>query len=726
VVSLVPLLLSRDREGSVFCHVGQAILPAAAFQAAPGLPAVPPGHRPALVILSCLVMAIALPAQTPPGVIHVETREVVVDVTVTDSKNVPVQDLEKQDFTVLDEGKPRVIDAFSIVHSEPPITGMPSTSPLHLPVASSSERTSATSHSTAIILDEVNTYFEDSATSRQYVIDVMSKVPPDERIALYCIVRKQGLILLQDYTTDRDLLRRTLAKHVPSGLLPAPSQPPHFYVDQPIPPSNVRPMDPKPMDPKEFVLIWRENANAARLSLDALAEQLAPVPGRKSLFWVTTGFHPWILGLGKAPPGDSPLSALNMEKPAWEKTFTALNDADVAVNVVDSRGLYAASDQFNGTDAVMEVVAEKTGGTAYYGRNDLDGAIAEGIAASRTTYSLRFHLANEERDNRFHALKVIVDRPRLQLHYRQGYYAGGAQTRVDLVAGKIEGQMLEARASGAEAATLDAAVQLPYFYTGTNRANVHLSVDVVPAGIVFEKNATGLHGKIELVGIALRPDGGEAARFADTVNVDVEDQKQADSFTRTPYHYEHQFAVASGMYIFRLAMGAGPTAGKKEVALNVEPWSSTNLGIGGIALSTDARPVDPAVAAGGPAPPGSLVAGGKEFVPAATDRFQRSDRVYFYTEVYDPALAGANAAGLTMQFRILDRKTGDVKQDSGRGSVTNFVRPGNSVVPFATVLPVARLDPGLYRLEVLAANSSAPGTVTRAVDFELGGAENPR
>lgn len=669
-------------------------------------------------IFLSFLSAIASSAQTPanPGVIRVQTREVVVDVTVTDSKNVAVQNLEKQDFTILDEGKPRVIDAFSMVHNEPPITGMPSTSPLHLPVAASSVSANATSHSTAIILDEVNTYFEDAATARQYVIDVMSKVPPDERIALYVIVRKQGLILLQDYTTDRDLLRHTLAKHVPSALLPAPDRPPHFYVDQPVPPSNVR-----PLDIKEFVLIWRENANAARLSLEALAGQLARIPGRKSLFWVTTGFHPWIIGLGKAPPGDSPLSALNMEKPAWDKTFTALNDADVAVSVVDSRGLYAASDQVNGTDAVMEVVAEKTGGTAYYGRNDLDGAIAEGIAASRTIYSLRFHLADDERDNKFHVLKVKVDRPGLQLHDRQGYYAGGTQTPVDLVAGKIAGQALESRAASADSGTLDAALQLPYFYSGTNRANVHLSVDVVPAGIAFEKNATGLHGKIEVVGIALRPDGSEAARFADTVNIDREDQEHADSFARAPWHYEHQFTMAAGSYIFRLALGMGTnTVGRKEVPLHIEAWSSASFGIGGIALSTDARPVDPAVAAGGPPPSGALIAGGKEFVPAAANGFRKSARVYFYTEVYEPTLSSSNPSALTMQVRVLDQKTGEVKQDTGMAGVGGYVHPGNPVVPFATVLPVAQLPPGQYRLEVKAGHSSGPEVVTRAVDFEVG------
>jgi hypothetical protein len=85
----------------------------------------------------------------------------------------------------------------------------------------------------------------------------------------------------------------------------------------------------------------------------------------------------------------------------------------------------------------------------------------------------------------------------------------------------------------------------------------------------------------------------------------------------------------------------------------------------------------------------------------------------------DPALGGANPPSPTMQYRILDKKTGEVKLDSGVGSVASFVRPGNPLVPFATRLAVAELPAGSYRLEVRAANPSVQDAVARTVDFEL-------
>jgi VWFA-related protein len=601
-----------------------------------------------------LVVIPALNAQT----IRVETREVIVDVTVTDSKNVAVRDLEKRDFTILDEGKPRAIDGFEVNSTQPPLSAMPAT-PLR-PVMSAAAKTG---HSTAIILDEVNSFFEDAFQARGYVVDLMGKLPADERIALYAIVRFKGLVLIQDYTADRDALRGNLLKHIPTLMRPGVGG------DQPSPP-----YPHKPASEDQAELFWRENSDMARSSLQALAEQLAQAPGRKSLFWVTNALPPKVVKkLG-----------LNI---GWDKTITALNEADVAVNTVDSRGLYGASNQVTGTVSFMRYVSDGTGGNTYFNRNDLDGAIAEGVAASRTTYSLRFHLADDERDKTYHALKVKADRPGLQLYYRQGYYAGGTEMPVDLVAGKIEGQALETRAASGNSAPLDADVELPYFYAGTNRANVHLTADLSRAG---------LQGQVEIVGIALRPDGSEAARFADTASADG--------------HYAHTFMIGAGSYAFRLEVGAGTgTVSQKEVPLQIEPWNSGSFGIGGIALSTEARPAQ------GPAMTGSLIAGGKEFVAAAGNRFHVSERVYFYTEVYEQG----NAAGLTMQYRVLERSSGEVKLDSGMAGAGGFVRPGNPVVPFATVLPVAKLASGLYRLEVRAGHSSGSEVVTRTIDFEV-------
>jgi len=392
-----------------------------------------------LLAASVLSWAAAASADPPVPTLRADTRVVEIDVIVRDSHGKPVTDLSKQDFTVTDNGKPRLIDIFSINRGEaapvrpaaPSANIAPSKSlapnvfsnrnpgPRELPA-----------HSTVIVLDQANAFFEDAGYGRQSVIGLMAKVKPDERIALYVIARKRGLVVVQDYTTDHALLIRSLDKYIPRGLMPRPWD---WDVDMQDLPGQPKPPDATKPTPAEFEFTWHENSEDARLSLQALAEHLALVPGRKSVYMVTQGFPARLMqGMGQF---------------AWDKTLSALNDANVAVNTVDSRGLMTCArckpqDPMNGTITAMRQIAEATGGTAWFGRNDLDTAMADGMAAARVSYTLAFYLPDNERDNKFHALKVKADRPGAQLSYRQGYYAGDTDLPPDKTTKELEASLL--------------------------------------------------------------------------------------------------------------------------------------------------------------------------------------------------------------------------------------------------------------------------------------------
>src|SRR5260370_8556056 len=61
------------------------------------------------------------------GVIHVETREVLVDAVVTDKKGNYIRDLAQKDFKVWEDGKEHSVTSFSFEES----TGSPSNSKPH-------------------------------------------------------------------------------------------------------------------------------------------------------------------------------------------------------------------------------------------------------------------------------------------------------------------------------------------------------------------------------------------------------------------------------------------------------------------------------------------------------------------------------------------------------------------------------------------------------------------
>ena len=59
----------------------------------------------------------ALAPQTPDTVIRINVNLVQVDAVVVDSKGKPVTDLKKEDFVILQDGKPQPITNFSFVNA---------------------------------------------------------------------------------------------------------------------------------------------------------------------------------------------------------------------------------------------------------------------------------------------------------------------------------------------------------------------------------------------------------------------------------------------------------------------------------------------------------------------------------------------------------------------------------------------------------------------------------
>jgi hypothetical protein len=71
----------------------------------------------------------------------------------------------------------------------------------------------------------------------------------------------------------------------------------------------------------------------------------------------------------------------------------------------------------------MRLLAERTGGKAFYGTNDISGAIRRAMNDSRATYMLGYYPATVKWDGSFHELKVKVAAPGAEVHVRSGYFA---------------------------------------------------------------------------------------------------------------------------------------------------------------------------------------------------------------------------------------------------------------------------------------------------------------
>ncbi len=398
-------------------------------------------------------------AEDAPSVFHVNTQLVEVDVVV-DGKHGPVANLTKDDFTILDNGKPQQISLFSVQSST--ARNAAKVSPLAPGVVSNRLTRAGEEPASPIVIlwDALNTETADQAWVRNQVIKYLQTMNPGDPVAVYILVR--NLRVIQDFTDDPfpliQAVRRTNAEQ--SADLSAPDL------------TDLQSQINNPMIQGGGLALLQTNAMAAagemtdyalrdqvyitQAALEAIAEHLSGLPGRKKLVWISGSF-PAIqqtqrsaLGAASTSAGSTINSAGALASneyldfgPQINHAIRALNGANVAVYPIDPRGVTTGTQSAsvkgvisNGELAAgaltapgidtMNLLAGGTGGEAFYATNDATGAIKTIMEDGQVTYRLGFYPSNEKLDGNFHSISVKVARkgtPIEDVRARKGYFA---------------------------------------------------------------------------------------------------------------------------------------------------------------------------------------------------------------------------------------------------------------------------------------------------------------
>jgi VWFA-related protein len=306
-----------------------------------------------------------------------------------------------------------------------------------------------------ILLDALNTEFADQALTRKQVLKFLEQLRPQDRVALYWL--GNNLYALHDFSMDVASLREALARSAPesnrdlaeSGVNdlnpgdPNPSLPAGLPANQ----SSSRAAFRAAFDQRVANESVKNRVRLTVAALIAIAHHVGSLNGRKNLVWVSGSF-PFSLRQDRFDlnwPNDTGGQNFSSE---IERAAQALTDADIAVYPVDARGLMGNgitaagvySDgpppEFSGEGdehlpahlapgnlETMKTLAERTGGKAFYGSNNLSEAIRRAIDDSRVTYTLGFYPASATWDGTFHGIKVRVKTPGAQVRSRTGYFA---------------------------------------------------------------------------------------------------------------------------------------------------------------------------------------------------------------------------------------------------------------------------------------------------------------
>jgi VWFA-related protein len=324
----------------------------------------------------------AVVAQTGAG-----PRVITQNVVVTDKSGQPVSGLQEQDFTLLDNKRPKKLASFRAVD------GPSAELPVRL----------------ILVVDEVNDTFTNVANERTYVGKFLQT--NDGKLALptsLAFFSDSGAVLGREPSTDGKALFTEL---------------------------NSDKNSLRVIGRSEGVYGAGDRLQLSLRALQGLIRAETAQPGRKLVVWISPGW-PLFAGAGQQE---------NITQKTQQQVYTTivnlsaqLRDAGITLYNVNPLGAANIRDTFvyeeflKGVskpskaqfgDLGLQVLAQQSGGLVFAASNDLSGEIAKCVTDAKAFYVISFAADPSDEKNDYHALEIKLGKAGMTARTRTGYYA---------------------------------------------------------------------------------------------------------------------------------------------------------------------------------------------------------------------------------------------------------------------------------------------------------------
>ncbi|MGC2612407.1 MAG: VWA domain-containing protein [Terracidiphilus sp.] len=417
--------------------------------------------------LGNLVLLLAAPvgfrAQDLPGAtLRLTSRLVYVDVVVRDRSGQVVQGLTQQDFKVEEDGKPEKVDFFE-AHSLKQEVLAPERQPLaptapQLFYTNIANREASSGAISIILFDLLNTPRSDLLYARKQLLKFLMKLPPGQSVALF--VLRNNLQMVQNFTGSSDRLLAAAQSIRPNDMTFIRSKDEAMQDDDFIADfAKAIGYDPGGAAGKFKAAEGDQDAihrdNRAYITVAALAElarATSGYPGRKNLLWLSEDF-PVSVGaqlmdarfratpdlaqaretanlIANAQISVYPISLLGMETGGVPVTSSGSGSVSLVGGPTGTTANPQMGDtlqnQFAARSALRYAandLADQTGGEAFVGTNDFDGALRHSMMDGSNYYTLAYRPTNEKWNGQFRKIHVELVGKVGSLNYRRGYFA---------------------------------------------------------------------------------------------------------------------------------------------------------------------------------------------------------------------------------------------------------------------------------------------------------------
>jgi VWFA-related protein len=544
--------------------------------------------------------------------IRISTELIQLDVVVTDRNGRVVKDLKKDDFALVDEGKKQPVSFFEFVDAESPRATPKSNLEEERPDSSADLAITGVRRIMAFVVDDLTINYDDLYYLRQMLTTfVDTKMQPGDLIAIVRTVGGKGL--LQQFTTDKALLRRAIASLTPMthtfSAFHNPAAPRLAAVPRPASDGSGNASSETQsigvVDASGEVLDVSNPQDDTHKTLRALMslgtatfviDSMKTLPGRKSLVLISGGLP--ILASKEGANTGTVQYLLN--------TLTdKATRAGVSIHTMDIRGLQAMAsvasftdtpgksmmtsglqDPFSGQTAQMEradpyaggrhmrgadesllntknpfdsmeaqmglrTLASATGGVSVLNKNDFDEGLDKILSATEGYYLLAYVPNDTKFDGSFHRIEVKVRGDGYKVYNRRGYIA--REEKLSAAPVTKQELMLAAVKSPLARRDIDFETMLLYKAAPSDQGAIDISLVIDPRKLRFEQSDDKLQASCDVAGFVFDELGKMRGGFSETL---------VPSFTPDEYNraiengisYMASTTLPAGIYQIRLAV----------------------------------------------------------------------------------------------------------------------------------------------------------------------------
>ena len=376
--------------------------------------------------------------QNPDMVIRITVNLVQVDAVVTDSKDKPVANLKKEDFVILQDGKPQVITNFSYVNA---VEGTVRTSaaPKHPsqpkgvafpppPPPRSGMLPKQVRRTIALVVDDLGLSFESIARIRGSLKKfVDQEMQPGDLVAV--IRTGAGMGALQQFTSDKRILYAAIDKVKYNSLGRV-----GISTFAPLG-SGENGMDATNFESEREQIFAAGTMGAIRYVVEGLHE----LPGRKSVvvfsenmkMFYRDGLSPRVMdSIKRLTDAANRSSAVIYTIDPRGLVYTGLTAADSTRGMTPQQIAHvsmARSQQLWESQDGLVLLAKETGGLFLHDSNDIDGMMKKVMDDGEGYYLIGYHPDASTFDAKtgqpkFHTLSVRLKQPGLHVRYRSGFF----------------------------------------------------------------------------------------------------------------------------------------------------------------------------------------------------------------------------------------------------------------------------------------------------------------